>query len=131
MFCRAIVIIFGKNYLHTLNAEDTTRILAQNTDMGFSGMLGSIDCMVWCLRQWQIRISGFGMLSLENDINVLQCSNVFQKDVEGTAPPVQFEINGHQYDKGYYLVDGIYPRWSTFLKTLSNSVPGGKKVWFA
>ncbi|XP_071683492.1 uncharacterized protein [Lolium perenne] len=104
MFCRAIVVIFGKNYLHTLNAEDTTRILAQNTDMGFSGMLGSIDCM---------------------------CSNVFQKDVEGTAPPVQFEINGHQYDKGYYLVDGIYPRWSTFLKTLSNSVPGGKKVWFA
>ena len=31
---------------------------------------------------------------------------------------------------GYYLVDGIYPQWATFVKTISNP-QGNKKKYFA
>jgi hypothetical protein len=56
---------------------------------------------------------------------------VFSRLEKGHAPPVNFVINGHEYNKEYYLADHIYPRWAIFVKTISNAVPGGKNSWFA
>ena len=52
-------------------------------------------------------------------------SNIFSKLVEGRASVVNYSINGNDYIMGYYLADGIYPKWSTFVKTIL--APQGEK----
>jgi hypothetical protein len=38
---------------------------------------------------------------------------------------VEFEANGRKYNYGYFLADGIYLRWRTFVKSVVK--PRGKK----
>ena len=120
-------------------------------------MLGSIDCMHWkwknCPSAWQGMYCGhvheptiileavashnlwiwhafFGLPGSHNDINVLHRSPLFAKLAEGQAPKVDYSINGHDYTMGYYLADGIYPSWATFVKTIPHP-QGNKRKYFA
>jgi hypothetical protein len=67
----------------------------------------------------------FGLPGSHNDINVLERSSVFSHINERRAPLANYTINGHNYTIGYYLGDGIYPQWSTIVKTIS--CPQGKR----
>ena len=56
-FCRAVIEVFGDEYLRAPNQADTARLLAVAEERGFPGMLGSVDCMHWewknCPTAWQ------------------------------------------------------------------------------
>jgi hypothetical protein len=67
----------------------------------------------------------FGMPGSCNDINVLQWLTLMTRLALREGPMVEFEANSHKYNYGYFLVDGIYPRWQTFVKPVIQ--PKGKK----
>ena len=69
------------------------------------------------------------MVGAHNDISVLQRSPVFSRLANGQALECNFEINGHQYNMGYYLTDAIYTTYSIFVKTNRNPGPPTKKYF--
>ena len=61
---------------------------------------------------------------------MLEWSHLFSELAQGRAPAVNYSINDHDFTMGYYLADGIYPKWSTFVKTISSPL-GDKRKLFA
>jgi hypothetical protein len=152
-FVMGVCTIFGDQYMRRPNNEDIARLLQIGEARGFPGMLGSIDCMHWewknCPVAWKGQFSRgdhgkptimleavasqdlwiwhafFGTAGSNNDINVLNTSDVFNDVLNGQAPRVQYTVNRTTYHMGYYLADGIYPEWATFVKTIP--MPQGEK----
>ena len=157
LFAKVMIRVFGPTYLRAPNEDDTKRLMAINERRGWPGMLGSIDCMHWtwknCPKAWHGQYCGksrdativleavasedlwiwhcfFGLPGTLNDINVLQRSHLLARLASGEAPACNFTVNGNSYNQGYYLADGIYPPWTTFVKTISNPI-GRKQSEFA
>ncbi|XP_074352734.1 uncharacterized protein LOC141691881 [Apium graveolens] len=78
---------------------------------------------------FQVWYAFFGVPGAQNDINVLGQSPVFDKVIAGNSPTVVFHVNGKRYNNEYYLVDRIYPRYSTFVKTISNLATQSQKLF--
>ncbi|XP_030930849.1 uncharacterized protein LOC115956680 [Quercus lobata] len=114
-FVTTVIDVFSEEYLRKPNNEDITRLLAHGEHRGFS--VASYDLWIWH--------AFFGLLGSNNNINVLERSHVFNELVKGRALRVHYSINGHDYTMEYYLIDGIYPKWATFVKTIPT--PQGKK----
>ncbi|KAF8396670.1 hypothetical protein HHK36_018295 [Tetracentron sinense] len=70
------------------------------------------------------------MLGSHNDLNVLDRSYLFSELAEGRSPLANYTINDHQYTMGYYLADGIHPKWATLVQTISQP-QGLKRQLFA
>ncbi|XP_021771789.1 putative nuclease HARBI1 [Chenopodium quinoa] len=146
-FTEGVINQFGDQYLCRPNIAEIERLLRIGEERGFPGMIGSIDCMHWewknCPHAWKGQYQGragvatlvleavadrdlwiwhsfFGMPGSCNDINVLHRSPVFEDVLEDRTPAVNFVVNGHHYTNGYYLTDGIYPRWATFVKSITS-----------
>ncbi|XP_058783356.1 uncharacterized protein LOC131658036 [Vicia villosa] len=129
-FVRDVNEVFGAEYLRRPNNNDVEHLLQMGESRGFPGMLGSIDCMHWEWKNCPVAWKGQFCRGSNNDINVLNQSNVFNDILEGRAATVQYTINGTPYNMGYYLADGIYLEWTIFVKTISMS-QGEKRKLFA
>ncbi|KAL9670751.1 hypothetical protein QQ045_008309 [Rhodiola kirilowii] len=135
---------------------DLSRLSQRAEQRGFPGMIGSIDCMHWewknCPTSWQGAYSGrkgrptiileavasydtwiwhsfIGVPGAQNDINVLHQSDIFDPLLTGINPQVTYKVNGNTYDVGYYLADEIYPKYSSFVKTISNPQGDPEKLF--
>nr|XP_043619631.1 uncharacterized protein LOC122591426 [Erigeron canadensis] len=84
--------------------------------------VASQDCWIWH--------TYFGVADSNNDINVLNQSPLFNGFKDGIAPVVPFTVNGTEYKYPYYLVDGIYPRYAMFVKTIPHPT-NEKRIRFA
>ncbi|XP_047961841.1 protein ALP1-like [Salvia hispanica] len=125
-FCKGIKEIFKGEYLRKPTAEECQRLINMHgTVHHFPGIMGSIDCMHWEWRNCPVAWKGSN-----NDINVLQSSHLFNDESRGEGPQISFVANGTQYNRAYYLADGIYPRWPVFVKTIRQPV-GPKQTYFA
>uniref|UniRef100_A0A251S9Z1 Putative harbinger transposase-derived protein n=1 Tax=Helianthus annuus TaxID=4232 RepID=A0A251S9Z1_HELAN len=147
-FCNAVIKLYANEFLRKPTSHDISRIYAAHEARWHCpGMLGSIDCthIEWknCPRELRgayvrgdikrptiileavasndlwIWHSYFSVPGSNNDIIVLHTSPLFQSVTDGTAPSSPFYVNGRHYRRGFFLVDGIYPSWSVFVKAPS------------
>nr|XP_043609620.1 uncharacterized protein LOC122581452 [Erigeron canadensis] len=156
-YCIAIKYLYGEEYLRSPTSHDVARLYqAHEARHHFPGMIGSIDCTHWSWRNCPSGLRGqyhrgdherptiileavasydlwfwhayFGVAGSNNDINVLKQSPLFIPEVNGKSLEYGFTVNGHRYDKGYYLGVGIYPPWSCFLKAYAYPVAKKEKI---
>lgn len=52
----------------------------------------------------------------------------FDDVVNGWPLEWRYKINSNKHELSYYLIDGIYPWWSIFLKSYSHPNSGKKKL---
>nr|XP_043639139.1 uncharacterized protein LOC122610213 [Erigeron canadensis] len=119
VFCDAIVDTYEQEYLRRPTTHDILRLYEAHEERHhIPGMLGNLDCthFVWKMCLVELRASIKGQ------------SPFFLPERMGTTPNCPFSVNDHTYRRGYYLVDDIYLKWSTFVKAYKYpTVPKEKK----
>ncbi|XP_061999308.1 uncharacterized protein LOC133716641 [Rosa rugosa] len=120
-------------------------------------MIGSLDCIHWqwknCPVEWQDSFSGkskkptivleavagpdtwiwhafFGIPRAQNDLTVLGCSPLLDAVITGQSPHLNYYVNVTPYEFGYYLTDGIYPKWATWVQSIRQLENEQEKYFF-
>ncbi|CAL8154583.1 unnamed protein product [Prunus armeniaca] len=137
--CR--LVVYSQWYLRSPNLADLCRLLHKASCNGFPSIttwagqftgykhkptvvleaVASYDTWIWH--------AFFGVAGSNNDINILACSPLFNDVVNGVSPHIQYVVNGNEYNLGYYLADGIYPRLATLVKMISQPDTTKKRLF--
>ncbi|XP_071714174.1 uncharacterized protein [Rutidosis leptorrhynchoides] len=144
-FCKC-VFTYVAVYLRQPNAQDVQRLISKHQELhGFLGMLGSLVYIHWawktCPTIWQIHYTRgdksypsikledvasfelwiwhdfFGPMRSNNGVDVLSISDLFDDLKQDRAPPCIFTVYGCNFNKGYYLGDGLHPDWAIIVKS--------------
>ncbi|XP_022552205.1 uncharacterized protein LOC106384662 [Brassica napus] len=128
-FTNGILQLFGAEYLRRPTPADLQRLLDVGEARGFPGMVGSIDCMHWewknCPTAWRGQFTrGSGKPTIVLEAVASQDLWIWHAffGLPGRAP----KVNNHTYHMAYYLTDGIYPHWATFIQSIP--LPQGPKA---
>lgn len=152
-FCKGVVTFFKDEYLSPPNQRQTEILLQRGENLGFPGMLGSIDCSKWkwknCPTAHHGQMKGkekvptitmeaiaddrlyiwhafFGVAGCNNDITVFEASPIIGYIANATYPlPCEYTINNIRRNKPYWLCDGIYAKAPFFVHSIVN--PSGEK----
>ncbi|KAM2168340.1 hypothetical protein ACFX1Q_037795 [Malus domestica] len=129
-FCKAIEGIYRATYLRNPNYEDLKRLLRKAGQ--FEGRYNKPTIVLEAVVSYDTWIwhAFFSASGSNNNINVLWSSPLFDNVVNGWAPEFRYKVNGNKYKLGYYLTDGIYLSWSTFVKSFSHP-NSAKKILFS
>ncbi|XP_055601171.1 uncharacterized protein LOC129750015 [Uranotaenia lowii] len=57
-FCTAVIDVYAAEYLRTPTHQDRDRLMKENANRGFTGMLGSIDCVHWLWKNCPVALKG-------------------------------------------------------------------------
>lgn len=137
-------------YLRYPSKHDARRITALHKRLhGVPGMMGSLDVtkVIWtsCPTAWRGQFEGkegiptisleavasadlwiwhsaFGFPGTLNDLNIWDQSPLFASMIDGTHDELDFPfyIGGQEFNRLFYLVDGIYPLLARFLPSVKD-----------
>lgn len=139
---QAVIYTFGETYLPEVNAQMIDRMCRKHAELGWPGLMGSLDCSHWEWDKCPKSLQGdfkkgnlekptisyeaacdsdlfiwhcfFALPGSCNDINVLDASPLIFSIASGRTMS-EFSVVDTCYYQPYLLVDGIYPEWTCFL----------------
>lgn len=154
-----VVECVSSDCLRAPDEEETNILLQRAESLGFPRMLGSIDCCKWkwknCPTAYYGQYKGkekvptvtmeaicddhlyfwhafFGVAGCNNDITVLDASPLICKISSGEYPiACEYEINKARRNKRYWLADGIYPKYPSFVHSILNPRDRNKSYYVA